>query len=140
QDRRTAAFCMDLKSQGLEEKINDKTGLLCDPYFSGTKLKWILDNVDGVRTRAENGELLFGTIDCFLLWHVTGGRVHATDITNASRTLMFNIHTQNWDDELLSILDIPKSMLPEVKDNSTHFGDTTKEFIGHVIPVTGMAG
>lgn len=138
QDRRTADICDDLRAAGHEKTFADKTGLLLDAYFSGTKVKWILDNVEGARARAEAGELAFGTIDCFLLWRLTDGSVHATDITNASRTLMYNIVTQDWDDELLSLLDIPRSMLPEVKDNSTEFGRTM--LLGAPVPVTGMAG
>ncbi len=138
QDRRTADLCQKLKSH--EASVQQKTGLLLDPYFSGTKIKWILDNVPGAREKAKKGELAFGTIDCFLLWRLTGGKVHATDITNASRTLIYNIVKQDWDDELLSMLDIPRSMLPEVKDNSCLFGKTMTDFLGSEIPVTGMAG
>lgn len=138
QDRRTAELCQQLKSH--EASVQQKTGLLLDPYFSGTKIKWILDNVSGARDKAKKGELAFGTIDSFLLWRLTGGKMHATDITNASRTLVFNIVKQQWDDELLGLLDIPRSMLPEVKDNSCLFGTTTKDFVGTEIPVTGMAG
>src|SRR5690606_18780825 len=116
--------CHALKEAGHEKIFREKTGLLIDPYFSGTKLKWILDNVEGAREGAEKGELLFGTIDTFLLWRLTGGKSHATDITNASRTLMYNIVTQDWDDELLKILGIPRSMLPAVKDNAAYFGTT----------------
>ncbi|MDI1229235.1 MAG: glycerol kinase GlpK [bacterium] len=140
QDRRTADMCQKLKDAGLEPTFARKTGLLLDPYFSGTKLRWILDNVEGAATRAKNGELAFGTVDCFLLWRLTGGKVHATDITNASRTLLFNIIEQKWDDELLKILGIPASMLPEVKDNSAHFGDVGAEFLGAPTRVAGMAG
>ena len=138
QDRRTADLCQKLKSH--EVMVQQKTGLLLDPYFSGTKIKWILDNVPGARARANKGELAFGTIDSFLLWKLTGGKVHATDITNASRTLIYNIVKQQWDDELLAMLDIPRVMLPEVRDNSCLFGTTTKDFLGAEIPVTGMAG
>ncbi|MBL8713811.1 MAG: glycerol kinase GlpK [Alphaproteobacteria bacterium] len=140
QDRRTADMCQKFKDAGLEPTFARKTGLLLDPYFSGTKLRWILDNVEGAAARAKNGELAFGTIDCFLLWRLTGGKVHATDITNASRTLLFNIVEQKWDDELLKILGIPASMLPEVKDNSTHFGDVGADFLGAPTRVAGMAG
>ncbi|MDF3023756.1 MAG: glpK [Alphaproteobacteria bacterium] len=140
QDRRTADMCQKFKDAGLEPTFSRKTGLLLDPYFSGTKLRWILDNVEGAAARAKNGELAFGTIDCFLLWRLTGGKVHATDITNASRTLLFNIVEQKWDDELLKILGIPSSMLPEVKDNSAHFGDVGAEFICAPTRVAGMAG
>ena len=118
QDRRTAEICATLKADGHEPLISKKTGLIIDPYFSGTKVAWILDHVPGARPRAERGELLFGTVDCYLLWRLTGGRVHATDATNASRTLMFDIHTGAWDDELLKILRVPRAMLPEVKDSS----------------------
>ena len=138
QDRRTADLCEKLKSH--EAMVQQKTGLLLDPYFSGTKIKWILDNVPGARAKANKGELAFGTIDSFLLWRLTAGKVHATDITNASRTLIYNIVRQQWDDELLAMLDIPRVMLPEVKDNSCLFGTTTKDFLGVEIPVTGMAG
>ena len=117
QDRRTADVCAQLKAQGHEPTISQKTGLMLDPYFSGTKVAWILDHVPGARKRAEAGELLFGTIDCYLLWRLTAGKVHATDATNASRTLLFNIHTGAWDDELLAILRVPRIMLPEVKDS-----------------------
>ena len=140
QDRRTADFCQHLKEAGQESLFTNKTGLLLDPYFSGTKLRWILENVQGARSRAEKGELAFGTIDCFLLWRLTGGRVHATDITNASRTLMYNIVEQKWDDELLSLLGVPRSLLPDVRDNSCLFGETEKDFLGVSLPVTGMAG
>ncbi len=116
QDRRTAPLCAKLKKQGLEAKFTKKTGLLLDPYFSGTKIAWLLDKVKGARRRAENGELLVGTIDSFLIWRLTGGKVHATDATNASRTLIYNIETNRWDAELLKILRIPEAMLPQVKD------------------------
>lgn len=140
QDRRTANLCHALKKEGLEETIYEKTGLLLDPYFSATKIAWLLDNIPGVRIAAERGELAFGTIDSFLLWRLTGGKVHATDATNASRTLLFNIKTQNWDPELLKIFDIPIALLPEVKDNSTLFGVTDPALFGKSIPITGMAG
>lgn len=136
QDRRTAEFCQSLK--GREELIAAKTGLLLDPYFSASKIHWILENVGGARERAENGELAFGTIDCWLLWNLTGGRSHKTDITNASRTLLFNIKTLEWDDELLEIFSIPKCLLPEVGENVSEFGVT--EVFGNSIPVLGMAG
>src|SRR5258707_7879646 len=119
--RRTADICARLKAEGHEPAISAKTGLIIDPYFSGTKVAWILDQVPGARERADRGELMFGTVDCYLLWRLTGGKVHATDATNASRTLLFNIHTGEWDDELLKILRVPRSMLPEVKDSSTNF-------------------
>jgi glycerol kinase len=140
QDRRTADLCARLKSDGLEETITQKTGLIVDPYFSGTKVAWILDHVPGARKRAERGELLFGTVDCYLLWRLTGGKVHATDATNASRTLLFNIHTGEWDDDLLKILRVPRSMLPEVADSSHHFGDCTPDLFGGAIAVCGIAG
>jgi len=138
QDRRTADTCDALRAAGHEEVFVRKTGLLLDAYFSGTKVKWVLDHVEGAREKAEEGRLAFGTIDSFLLWHLTEGQVHATDITNASRTLLYNIVAQEWDDELLSLLDIPRSMLPEVKDNSADFGRTM--LLGAPVPVTGMAG
>ncbi|MCL5260690.1 MAG: glycerol kinase GlpK [Gammaproteobacteria bacterium] len=140
QDRRTADVCKQLKNAGLEPVVQKKTGLLIDPYFSATKIQWILDNTPGAREDAEKGELLFGTIDCFLLWRLTGGKVHATDVTNASRTLLFNIHTEEWDDELLKIFKIPKRMLPNVKDSSGMFGVTEKDLFGAEIPITGIAG
>lgn len=138
QDRRTADVCSGLKGKGQEDTVRQKTGLLLDPYFSATKAQWILDNVEGVRARAENGELLFGTMDCFLLWHLTKGQEHATDITNASRTLLYNIVDQDWDKDLLELFNIPASLLPEVKDNSADFGVT--DVLGTPVPVQGMAG
>jgi len=138
QDRRTVEFCETIKPH--EALITAKTGLLVDPYFSCTKIRWILDNVEGARRLAENGELAFGTVDCFLLWHLTGGKVHATDVTNASRTGLYNIVTQQWDDELLRLYDIPRSLLPEVKDNAADFGMTDKDVLGVTLPVAGMAG
>jgi len=140
QDRRTAAYCRALKARGAEEMVTEKTGLRIDPYFSGTKLAWILENVDGVRGRAEQGRLAFGTVDSFLLWRLTGGRQHATDATNASRTLMFNIHTQEWDDELLALLDIPHSLLPEVRDCAADYGVTDVDVFDSAIPIGGIAG
>jgi glycerol kinase len=140
QDRRTADICAQLKADGHEPAISEKTGLIVDPYFSGTKVAWILDHVPGARERAERGELLFGTVDSYLLWRLTGGRVHATDATNASRTLLFNIHTGQWDDDLLKILRVPRSMLPEVKDSSADFGDTAPELFGGSIMIAGIAG
>ena len=140
QDRRTSAYCETLKAEGFEETIKSKTGLLLDPYFSGTKLKWILDEVPGARQKAESGELAFGTVDSFLLWRLTGGKQHRTDATNASRTLLFNIHTQEWDQELLDKFDIPSSLLPEVMDSSADFGIADPELLGGAIPITGMAG
>jgi glycerol kinase len=120
--------------------VADKTGLLLDPYFSGTKVNWILDNVSGARARADKGELAFGTIDCFLIWRLTGGKVHATDATNASRTLMFNIHQQQWDSELLDMLAIPDSLLPEVRDCAADYGNTSKALLDAEIPIAGVAG
>ena len=140
QDRRTADYCQLLKDEGLEAAVTDKTGLRLDPYFSGSKIAWILDNVDGVRARAEAGKLAFGTIDSFLLWRLTGGRAHATDATNASRTLLFNIHTQEWDEELLRMFSVPRELLPEVKDCAADFGVTIDDCVGGNIPVCGIAG
>ena len=140
QDRRTADFCAELKAKGHEPLFSKKTGLLLDPYFSGTKIRWLLDNVKGARDKAERGELAFGTIDCFLIWRLTGGKVHATDATNASRTLLFNIHTGDWDTELLRILNIPKSLLPQVKDCAADFGSTEPGLLGASIPICGVAG
>lgn len=141
QDRRTADYCAALKAQGHERMVQEKTGLLLDPYFSATKIKWILDNVDGARAQAEKGELAFGTVDSFLLWHLTGGAVHATDVTNASRTLIYNIRTQQWDEELLGLFDIPALLLPEVKDNVADFGHVDKDLFGDgTLMVGGIAG
>lgn len=140
QDRRTSEYCRELKQAGLEEKVQAKTGLLLDPYFSATKLRWILNEVPGVRERAERGELAFGTVDTFLLWRLTGGKSHATDATNASRTLLFNIHEQCWDKELLELFAIPASLLPEVKDSSADFGCTDPALLGGEIQVAGIAG
>lgn len=140
QDRRTADFCEELREEGLEPWITEKTGLLLDPYFSSTKLKWILDHVDGARERARAGNLLFGTVDTYLLWRLTGGKSHKTDATNASRTMLFNIHTQQWDHELLERLNIPASMLPEVEDCSADFGSTDAGLFGAPIPIYGIAG
>ena len=140
QDRRTADICAKLKADGREPVISEKTGLIIDPYFSGTKVAWILDHVPGARARAARGELMFGTIDCYLLWRLTGGKVHATDATNASRTLLFNIHTGAWDDELLEIIGVPRSMLPEVKDSSARFGESTPDLFGGPIVIAGIAG
>ncbi len=140
QDRRTADYCAELKAAGHEAMVSAKTGLLIDPYFSGTKLRWILDNVAGARERAARGELRFGTVDSFLLWRLSGGQSHKTDATNASRTLLFNIHTQQWDQELLELLGIPASLLPEVLDCAADFGTCAAEWLGAPIPVLGMAG
>ena len=136
QDRRTADFCAGLKEH--EETVRQKTGLLLDPYFSGTKVRWILDNVSGAREKARRGDLAFGTVDSFLLWHLTDGKTHATDAANASRTLLFNIRTQDWDDDLLALFDVPRAMLPEVRDNSCLFGVTG--ILGAKTPIAGMAG
>src|SRR4030088_432917 len=130
QDRRTSDICAKLKAEGHEPNISARTGLIIDPYFSGTKAAWILDHVPGARERAERGELMFGTVDCYLLWRLTAGRVHATDATNASRTLLFDIHTGQWDDELLKILRVPASMLPEVKDSSANLGESVPYLFG----------
>ena len=140
QDRRTADICAKLKEEGHEPTITTKTGLIIDPYFSGTKAAWILDNVPGARERAVRGELLFGTVDCYLLWRLTGGKVHASDATNASRTLLFNIHEGDWDDDLLKLLRVPRAMLPEVKDSSHRFGETVPDLFGGTIAVCGIAG
>ena len=140
QDRRTANLCEKLKAQGLEPTFSEKTGLLLDPYFSGTKIAWMLDNVPGARSRAEAGKLAFGTVDSFLLWRLTGGRTHTTDATNAARTLLYNIRDNAWDEELLDILDIPAALLPEVKDSADDFGHTAPELFGSPIAVRGIAG
>ena len=140
QDRRTAAFCNELKEKGLAEKIASKTGLIIDAYFSATKIRWILENVKGARARAEAGELAFGTVDSWLMWKLSSGKAHLTDITNASRTMLFNIHTQEWDQELLDLFEIPKLMLPEVKSCSEHFCETTGDILSVKIPITGVAG
>ncbi len=140
QDRRTAESCRSLQADGNEATVSGKTGLRLDPYFSATKLAWILDNVGGVRERAEAGKLAFGTIDCFLLWRLSAGKEHATDASNASRTLLFNIHTQQWDDELLEIFNIPRQLLPEVKDCAADFGTATDSCLGGNVPVLGIAG
>ena len=140
QDRRTSDMCRELKTDGFENTVTHKTGLLLDPYFSGTKLKWILDNVDGARVRAEAGELAFGTVDSFVLWHLTGGDVHATDITNASRTLIYNVVEQDWDEALLALFNIPANLLPEVKDSSDDFGTTEAYWLGAALPIAGVAG
>ncbi len=140
QDRRTNEMCRELKAQGLEPLFTERTGLLLDPYFSGTKLSWLLDNVEGLRQRAENGELCFGTIDSWLIYKLTGGRIHATDATNASRTLLYNIASNSWDEELLKILRVPASMLPEVKDSADDFGATDPALFGGEIAIRGVAG
>ncbi len=140
QDRRTAEFCDELKKKGHVEKIKRKTGLVLDAYFSATKVRWMLDNVDGARERAHKGELAFGTVDSWLVWKLTGGSVHATDISNASRTLLFNIHDQKWDEELCELFGVPMSMLGEVKSCSEEFGITETAFLGSKIPISGVAG
>jgi glycerol kinase len=140
QDRRTADTCASLRADGVEPIVQAKTGLLLDPYFSGTKLAWILDHVPDARERAERGELAAGTIDSFLLWRLTGGAVHATDPTNAGRTMLFDIHRGDWDDELLRLLRVPRQILPEVRDNSGLFGTTPAELFGRPLPIAGMAG
>lgn len=140
QDRRTAADCEALRAAGHEPVFQQKTGLLLDSYFSGTKVRWLLDNVEGARAKAERGELAFGTIDSWLVWNLTGGELHITDASNASRTLMYDIHTGKWDDELLRILNVPKSLLPEVRPNSEVYGRTAEGLLGVRIPIAGMAG
>ena len=140
QCRRTSEYCDSLKEKGLEDKIREKTGLVIDAYFSATKLRWILENVEGVRERAEKGELLFGTVDTWLIWKLTHGRVHVTDYSNASRTMMYNITELKWDDEILKELEIPKCMLPEVKDSSCVYGKASKHILGREIPIAGIAG
>ncbi|MEX0770085.1 MAG: glycerol kinase GlpK [Balneolaceae bacterium] len=140
QDRRTADLCKELKAAGHEDTFRTKTGLVLDPYFSGTKIKWILDHVDNARKLAEKGDLLFGTVDSWLVWKLTEGKVHITDVTNASRTLLYNIHDLRWDPELLEILDIPEAMLPEVKSSSEVYGHSGKEMFARKIPIAGIAG
>jgi len=140
QDRRTAARCRDLKARGLEDLVRERTGLLIDPYFSATKLAWLLDHLPGARARAEKGELCFGTVDSFLLFRLTGGKVHATDATNAARTLLFDIRRQDWDDDLLAVFGIPRALLPTVRDCAADFGSTEAQFLGRPVPVAGIAG
>lgn len=140
QDRRTSEFCDELKAQGLTDKIHEKTGLIIDAYFSGTKVKWILDNVPGARKRAEMGKLRFGNVDSWLVWRLTRGEVHVTDVTNASRTMLFNIHDLKWDEELMKLLDIPMSMMPEVKSSSEVYGHTKTTIFAHEVPISGIAG
>jgi glycerol kinase len=140
QDRRTAGFCDRLKAEGWEDPVRRKTGLVIDAYFSATKVRWLLDNVDGARRRAENGDLLFGTVDTFLLWRLTGGKIHVTDVSNAARTMLFNIHSLDWDAALLSELDIPRAMLPEVRSSSEVYGETDPSLFGAPIPIAGDAG
>lgn len=140
QDRRTADYCGTLKAQGHDALIQQKTGLIVDAYFSGTKIKWILDNVEGARAKAAEGRLLFGTVDSWLIWNMTGRKVHVTDVTNASRTMLYNIHTLSWDEELLALLDIPASLLPEVKSCSEVYGETSGAVLAAKIPIAGIAG
>lgn len=140
QCRRTSEYCDELKASGFDKAIKDKTGLVVDAYFSGTKLRWILENVPNAREKAEKGELLFGTIDTWLIWNLTKGKVHVTDYTNASRTMLFNIHTLEWDKEILEKLNIPENMLPDVKPSSYHYGDASVDTLGGEIPIAGIAG
>ena len=140
QCRRTSEYADSLKEKGLTDKFREKTGLVIDAYFSGTKIKWILDNVEGARERAERGELLFGTVETWLIWKLTKGAVHVTDYSNASRTLLFNINTLEWDDEILAELNIPKCMLPEAKPSSCIYGEADPGFFGGPIPIAGAAG
>ncbi|WP_368344993.1 glycerol kinase GlpK [Pelagovum sp. HNIBRBA483] len=140
QDRRTAAFCRELVAAGHDEMITARTGLLADPYFSGTKLQWILDNVEGARARAEAGELLFGTVDSYLIWRLTGGQSHVTDATNAARTMLYDIHKGRWSTTICDLFGIPQSMLPEVRDCASDFGETTADLFGQPLPILGVAG
>ena len=140
QDRRTAHFCDQLKAEGFDTIIAQETGLVTDAYFSGTKVAWLLDTVPGARERAEAGELAFGTIDCYLIWRLTGGRLHITDVSNAARTLLFNIHTQQWSDSILDRFKIPKSLLPQVQPSSQVYGETDPALFGRAIPIAGIAG
>ncbi|PPR64854.1 MAG: Glycerol kinase [Alphaproteobacteria bacterium MarineAlpha4_Bin2] len=140
QDRRTAPLCARLKSEGMEAKVTAKTGLLLDPYFSATKIAWLLDNIEGARARAESGAIIFGTIDSYLVWQLTGGARHVTDVTNASRTMLFDIFQQDWDSELLEIFNIPRAILPDVFDNTAMFGETRSEPFNTAVPILGMVG
>lgn len=140
QDRRAEVTCAELRERGKEKLIQSKTGLLIDAYFSGTKLKWLLDNVPGARAQAERGELAFGTIDSWLMWQLTGGALHATDVSNASRTMLFNVHTNQWDDELLELLGIPASLMPKVLPSSAHYGEVRPDLLGHAVAIGGVAG
>ena len=140
QDRRTAGLCAELRAAGHEAMLTERTGLLLDPYFSGTKLRWLLDTVEGARARAAAGDLLFGTIDCFLIWKLTGGAVHATDATNAARTLLYNIREGGWDAEICDLLGVPMAMLPEVRDCAADFGQTRPDLFGGAVPILGVAG
>ena len=140
QDRRTSAYCDELKAQGLAKRVQEKTGLIIDAYFSATKIRWILENVPGAREKAEAGDIAFGTIDSWLIWKLTDGRVHVTDVTNASRTMIYNIHTLDWDQELLDLFNIPRNILPEVKSSSEVYGETTGNVLAAKIPIAGIAG
>ena len=140
QCRRTADYCDALRAEGLVDEIRSKTGLVIDPYFSGTKIRWILENIPGARDQAEKGELLFGTVETWLIWKLTGGKVHVTDYSNASRTMLFNINTLRWDDDILKKLDIPSSMLPQARPSSEVYGHTAAHFFGAPIPIAGAAG
>ena len=140
QDRRAEPTCADLRARGHEALVQTKTGLLIDAYFSGTKLRWLLDHVPGARAQAESGELAFGTVDSWLIWQLTGGAVHATDVSNASRTMLFNVHRNQWDAELLELLDIPAQLMPKVYASSAHYGELLPELLGHAITIGGVAG
>ena len=140
QDRRTSEYCNEIKRQGNAKFIQEKTGLIIDSYFSATKVRWILQNVEGAKQKAQNGELAFGTVDSWLIWNLTGGKVHVTDVSNASRTMIYNIHSLSWDDELLQFFDIPKSMLPEVKSSSEVYGQTAGNILAAQLPIAGIAG
>ncbi|MEM8742655.1 MAG: glycerol kinase GlpK, partial [Pseudomonadota bacterium] len=140
QDRRTAPLCAKLRAAGHEPMITERTGLLLDPYFSGTKLAWLLDTLEGARSLAEDGKLLFGTVDSYLIWRLTGGKAHVTDATNAARTLLYNIRSGTWDDEILALLNIPAAMLPEVRDCAGDFGTTDPALFGRALPILGVAG
>ncbi|WP_418121558.1 glycerol kinase GlpK [Variovorax sp. 160MFSha2.1] len=140
QDRRAEPLCAQLRDEGMTDTIREKTGLVIDAYFSGTKLRWLLDNVPGVREQAERGELAFGTVDSWLMWQLTGGKVHVTDVSNASRTMLFNVHSNEWDADLLKALDIPVSLMPKVQPSSSHFADTDAALLGHTLPIGGVAG
>lgn len=140
QDRRTAGWCDALRAAGHARRVQRRTGLVIDAYFSGSKLRWMLDHLPGLRARAERGELAFGTIDTWLLWQLTGGRVHATDVSNASRTMLFNLNTLDWDPEMLALLDVPRALLPEVLPSSGFFGETESHLLGEALPITGVAG
>ncbi|MGN8082683.1 glycerol kinase GlpK [Variovorax sp. 22077] len=140
QDRRAEPLCAQLREEGMTDTIREKTGLVIDAYFSGTKLRWLLDNVPGARAQAARGELAFGTVDSWLMWQLTGGKVHVTDVSNASRTMLFNVHANEWDADLLKALDIPASLMPKVQPSSSHFADTDAALLGHALPIGGVAG